>query len=386
MFPFDPSQLPAMPAPYWFVQFFKVLGFVLHILAMHLWMAGLPIALIAFRKAGPEGQVFAKRFLRQLPIVLAMGINFGIVPLLFLQTAYYKQFYTATILMAWHWLAIIDLVILGYIAVYYCAFSVISDNPKRVKRAVTVGIVASAALLLSGFFFANGLTLMVNPEKWTAIASEQSVAGAVSGFGLNVTDPTLLPRFSLMFGLAILSTAMWIVFDAAFFYRKKGEQPEGEDYRRWALDFAVKVVRVGVIWTVVSGTIYLLATWPQDVREVMFSLPMAILTLLTGLSPFLPLLVLEKWKNQPLDRHIALMMVLGQVVVLSLNSISRQVVQNIGAARSLDISELSVSVQWSPLILFLIIFLLAAGVIAWMLKQVVDCHREGVSPEPVNPK
>jgi hypothetical protein len=227
---------------------------------------------------------------------------------------------------------------------------------------------------------------MVNPEKWLTIASEQSVAGAVSGFGLNVTDPTLLPRFSLMFGLAILSTAMWIVFDAAFFYRKTGEQPEVDDYRRWAVDFAVKVVRVGVVWTVLSGTIYLLVTWPQDVREVMFRFPMAILTFLTGICPFLPLLVLEKWKKQSLNRQIALMMVLAQVVVLTLNGISRQIVQNIGAARTLDIAELPVAVQWSPLILFLITFLLAAGVIAWMLKQVVDCHKEGVSPEPVNPE
>ena len=38
---FDASQLPPLPAPLWFVQFFKVLGFTLHMVPMNLWYAGL---------------------------------------------------------------------------------------------------------------------------------------------------------------------------------------------------------------------------------------------------------------------------------------------------------------------------------------------------------
>ena len=53
-----------------------------------------------------------------MPVIVALGINFGVVPLLFVQLAYYKVFYPATILMAWHWLAIIGLLIPAYYGVY----------------------------------------------------------------------------------------------------------------------------------------------------------------------------------------------------------------------------------------------------------------------------
>ena len=37
---------------------------------------------------------------QDMPVIVAVGINLGIVPLLFIQVAYYKFFYPATILMA----------------------------------------------------------------------------------------------------------------------------------------------------------------------------------------------------------------------------------------------------------------------------------------------
>ena len=58
----------------------------------------------------------------QMPVIVALGVNFGIVPLLFVQVAYYKVFYPATILMAWFWLAIIGLLIPAYYGVYVYAF------------------------------------------------------------------------------------------------------------------------------------------------------------------------------------------------------------------------------------------------------------------------
>ncbi len=61
---------------------------------------------------------FAARLLQQMPVIVAFGVNLGIVPLLFVQVAYYKVFYPATILMAWFWLAIIGLLIPAYYGVY----------------------------------------------------------------------------------------------------------------------------------------------------------------------------------------------------------------------------------------------------------------------------
>ena len=70
---------------------------------MNLWYAGLLIALLSIR-GNEHGRRFAGRLLRQMPVIVAVGVNFGIVPLLFIQLAYYRVFYPATILMAWFWL------------------------------------------------------------------------------------------------------------------------------------------------------------------------------------------------------------------------------------------------------------------------------------------
>ncbi len=47
-----------------------------------------------------QGERFGGRLLRQMPIIVAVGVNLGVVPLLFVQLAYAKVFYPATILMA----------------------------------------------------------------------------------------------------------------------------------------------------------------------------------------------------------------------------------------------------------------------------------------------
>ena len=36
-----PLNALGYPAPYWFIQFFKVFGFTLHMALMNLWLAGL---------------------------------------------------------------------------------------------------------------------------------------------------------------------------------------------------------------------------------------------------------------------------------------------------------------------------------------------------------
>ena len=46
----DATELPALPAPFWFIQFFKVLGFTLHAVPMNLWYAG---AILAVAATGP---------------------------------------------------------------------------------------------------------------------------------------------------------------------------------------------------------------------------------------------------------------------------------------------------------------------------------------------
>ena len=116
-----PSPLGS-PAPYALLVALKVLGFTLHALPMSLWYTGLALALVLHARGSEPAREWASRLSKQMPLVVAFGINFGVVPLLFLQVLYGRLFFTSSILMAWLWLAIVPLVILAYYGAYLLAF------------------------------------------------------------------------------------------------------------------------------------------------------------------------------------------------------------------------------------------------------------------------
>ena len=58
MEPIDPITLPGLPAPFWFVQFFKVLGFTLHLVPMNLWYAGMVLAVWLHFRGSEHGKRF----------------------------------------------------------------------------------------------------------------------------------------------------------------------------------------------------------------------------------------------------------------------------------------------------------------------------------------
>ena len=218
MIPVDIDGLDGLPAPYWFIQLFKGLGFILHSIPMHLWLAGLPIAIFLLIVGGANAQVFARRLLKQMPVIMAFGINFGIVPLLFIQVAYSKVFYPATILMAWHWLGILIMVLPAYYLLYITSGLV--DSGKKWWPALT-GSIASFLIICVGLIFASAWTLMANPDAWSEIWRTKSIAGAATGLGTNWSDSVVFLRFISIAGLAILTVTFWALFDTWFLFIQK---------------------------------------------------------------------------------------------------------------------------------------------------------------------
>ena len=366
----DTSNLPSLPAPFWFIEFFKVLGFSLHAVPMNLWYAGIPVALGLAACGRGHGRRFAARLMLQMPVILAAGINFGIVPLLFLQVAYARAFYPATILMAWFWLAVIVLLIPAYYGVYLVAFGLQNGGVAMTPLRRAAGWIAAIFFVWIGFTFANGLSLSTRVDGWRAIWLAHSVHGAATGWGLNLSDPSLWPRWLLMFGLALVTTAAWMVVDAAWLAPR-----ESREYKRWAQDFALRLGLAGAAWAAVAGTWYLFGTWRKEVFDSMFWSPRLILTLLTGASPWAVAGLLWLWRRGDLTRGQAAAIGGAQFATLALNAISRQIVQNLELQPVLDVSSQPVATQWGPMAMFLLAFLTGAAVVAWMLIQVVTFSR-----------
>ncbi|MFB6286372.1 MAG: hypothetical protein ABEK03_07330, partial [Candidatus Bipolaricaulia bacterium] len=269
-----PESPLGYPAPYWLMITLKVLGFTLHATTMGLWYAGIPVALLA-RWRGGQAQLLSRRLMTPMPLIIALGVNFGIVPLLFLQVMYYQAFYPATILMAWPWFLVIALLTLAYYGVYIYVVGLRRDALTKPRAAA--GWLAMLAFLVIGFLFANAMSLMANVEAWPELWRSTSEAGAAMGTALNTGDATLWPRWLMTFGLALTTVGAYIAFDAAFLARR-----ESTEYRAWAGRSAGVVYTVGLAGFGVTGLWYTLGTWPEAVKDAMFSGPLLVLTLVTA--------------------------------------------------------------------------------------------------------
>lgn len=364
-----PSSPLGLPAPFWFIQFFKVLGFTLHMVPMHLWFAGLLLALILRNIESENGQRLGSRLMNAMPILIAAGVNFGIVPLLFTQVAYHKVFYPSTIMMAWPWFSIFPLLTIAYYGIYIYVNALRKHPEKIPPLAKVAGWISVLFFLFMGFLFVNQFSLMVRVSAWLGLWQRANVAGAPLGIGLNLSDPALWPRWLMMFGLAILTTAAYIVWDTAFFASK-----ESDAYKRWAIRFAQKLYLFGILWFAGSGSWYVFGTWTEDLRQTMFRGPLAYYTALTAIGPALPWLLITAQRRR-ITPMLTLLTGLAQFGVLALNAVSRQVVQNAELSPYLNPSNEVAKTQWSPLILFLVLFTAGIAVVCWMVGKALEASR-----------
>ena len=365
----DPSSLipPAShlgyPAPFWFLEFFKVLGFILHMVPMHLWFAGFLWAmLIMVTGRGAQARA-AKRLLNAMPVIVALGINFGIIPLLFTQVAYHQFFYPAGILIAWPWILVIGLLIFAYYGVYIYVIHLRKGRITTIARVM--GWVSAACFVLIGFLFVNNFSLMANPGRWAGILMNSSVAGAPTGLALNIGEPALFPRWLMMLGMAVTTTAVYIAVDAAFFAKK-----DAEAFRAGLGKNAAVLYAAGALIYAVTGYWYIFGALDKSVSEAIWSSGgFSALTVITGVLPAV-VLVLMAVQFRGLKRPLVLTAAIAQALVLAANAVSRQIVQNIETGKYLDVSKGMVNTQWSTLILFLLVFAAGAGVIIWMIRQI----------------
>lgn len=205
-----------IPAPdiipvHW--AWFKVLlitTFTAHILLMNIMLGSAIIAFISAINRQFESSLISlqKEISQKNTFIIAFTINFGVAPLLFLQVLYGNFFYTSSILMAVYWLSVVFLLITAYYAAYIYKF-----NFERLAqtRKYAAGLTA-LLLLVTAFFYTNNMTLMLVPGSWTRYFTNPS------GTILNLSDPTLFPRF---FHFVTASIAVSGLFIAITWQRKK---------------------------------------------------------------------------------------------------------------------------------------------------------------------
>ena len=129
------------------------------------------------------------------------------------------------------------------------------------------------------------MSLMEHVRALARALEAYSTAGAATGTALNVGDPTLWPRWLLMFGLALGTTAVWVLVDVVFLSTGKRPLTEAPTSSR-AWGFARKLYTRRHDLGRGGGHVVRL---PRLVGRVcvhtMFGWPLIVLTVATAVAP-----------------------------------------------------------------------------------------------------
>ena len=340
----DPSPVPGPPAllvVLWIVTFFLHLLFVNAALGGAIFAAVLPASLC------PASRRALTLFVAEINSwAVSLAITFAIAPLLFVQTLYGRFFYTATVLIAPVWLGLLVLLMLAYYLNWAAKFRL------RAGKDATLFLAATALLYLVIAAIQTGVHLIsVQPSLWSVFLARPALV---------LWDPTFLPRF-LHFVLAAVTMAA--ILPAAF--PKALGQAAPESARCGLL---VALVATGAQFPV---GLWLLGVLP---KSVIFGLmtggiaKMAPLSLgiLLGLA-LLGLLV--RAATAPGNVRLA-RVVLGHFAAAAFFMVvTRHQVRDLYLAAARANERLVVAPQWGVLALFLVTFVLCAGLSVWALVR-----------------
>jgi len=174
-----------LPLAWGWLKTILMIVFPLHLLFMNAMLGSTVISIYARLKGDESSLAIARGLAGIIPCLVAFTVNLGVATLLFTQVLYGRFFYTSSILMAAFWLAVIPLLLTAYYLLYLHDFRFAILG----KRAALVAGAAVLLLLSIAFIYTNNVTLMLAPGEW------RRYFGNSSGTLLNLTDPTLFPRY-----------------------------------------------------------------------------------------------------------------------------------------------------------------------------------------------
>ena len=354
----QPNLIPALdpnplPAPYWVFMLLLVVTFFLHIVAMNFMLGGAVLALGA--KWRSKNRVHGNRVFfevaRKLPSLLPATITLGIAPLLFVQVLYGQFFYTSSIVMAWPWLLVLVLLTVAYYGFYYVSFR----SGQHPGRAGSVMLSSVILIFVIGFLFSNNLTLSQVPSRWGG-----KYFADPSGWNLNLSEPTLIPRFLHFFVAAVAVGGLFLVFVALANWKRDHE------YARQVLQFGGKAFLYATMAQFAVG-IWFLASLPRDTRMLfMGDSTLATILFLIGVGGGITAIFLMSDALRKENLRVAAYLVPGIVAVVILcMSVMRDLLRDAYLKTYFHPEEFAVKTQWSVFPLFLALFV--AGVILWFV-------------------
>lgn len=351
----DVLSLPAPPALFMVLLIFV---FTVHVVFMNLLFGGTILATVShFRGRKDENHNYlSKRIFKLLPIVIAITVNFGVAPLLFVQILYGQLFYSSAILIAAAWIAVIPLVILGYYGTYTLRFQ--WDRIARFRMPLMLLVTAIFSVI--PFIFVNNLSLMEKPAGWLAHYFQNPAMGS-----LNWSDWSIYPRYLHVALGAVAVAGVWIMIIG--FRRRSGS----EDWSRWAVQYGGKVFIYFTMINILAGLWFLLVH-PRRVMMTFMGENMPATVVFTAAVILAVGVVLffnrmRKASELKVKTITAGAGILLAVMILML--VMRQFLRASYLEPYFNLGQLRVEPQWDFIMIFFAVFLFVMlPSLAWLVK------------------
>jgi hypothetical protein len=349
----------ALPAPVWLLKFLFLLTFTLHIIAMNFAVGGGFIAavseFIGKKKFSQNHLDLSRSLSKMLPVLTAFTITLGVAPLLFLQALYGQFFYTSTVLIAWPWLSVIILAMLGYYGYYIYSFRFEKLNGKRAWLV----LISTLLLATIGFIYTNNVILMLTPEKWKAMYFSNP-----QGTHLNFDDPTIVPRY-LHFMVSALVVAGLIVL---MWGVKKFKT--NEDLGRWAIRYGGTWFLIPTFINIAVGVWFLIAL-PKNLMMMFMGggQPHTTYFVLGLISTFLSLgfIIMGMLSKKPVAKIMVGKLFLLVTIVSMV--MMRHYLRESYLKPYINWNAVKTDPQWTVIIIFGVLFVGGLITVGWMLKK-----------------
>ncbi len=340
-----------IPAPAWLFLGLDILTFIVHILVINVVLGGSLILL--FRKTESDDQGLYGSLVNKIPTSVALGVNFGVAPLLFLQVIYGHLFYASSVLMATFWILVIPFLILAYYGAYVHAKKYIS-SALVAKSAI---FITSIFLLYIGFMFVNNNTMMVQPDNWSNYFANRD------GTILNLSDPTIWPRYLHFVTASVAIAGLFI--SILWSFRSRISLPGSDEKVKTGL----RIFGIATIVQVLIGLWFLIAL-PSDFilqfmgRNIVYSL----ILLLGFLSAIGAIVTAFVNKLRPT--------VIMLIVTVLMMVITRHNLRSLYLSDVFSLDSLVLTPQYGVMSLFFIVLIVGLVMVGYMIKAALDA-KEG---------
>ena len=245
----------------------------------------------------------------------------------------------------------IVLVIAAYYGFYFASYR----GERRPLAAGRVMLFSTTLVLIIGFIYTNNITLGLVPSRWA-----QKYFSSPSGWHLNLSEPTLFPRYLHFMTSAVAVGGLLLVLIAWAKWKHDSE------YARAIFHFGGKAFMYATMAQFVIGFWFLLSL-PHDLIMLFMGANILATSLLAFgiLGALASIFLMSDALRKDNVRHAAIAVSTITALIILTMTVMRDILRDAYLKPYFHPHEFAVKTQWSPLLIFLGLFL--AGVALWIV-------------------